>query len=85
MTHDVEVLIIGAGMSGLGMAVQLIRQYGTRSFELIENSTEIGGTWWLNSYPGSGCDVSFEPLFCCDSFTNSENRFPLISSPTHLP
>lgn len=59
MPHDVDVLIIGAGMSGLGFAVQLIRNYNTRNFELVEKSTEIGGTWWLNSYPGCGCDVSF--------------------------
>ena len=53
-----DVLIIGAGMSGIGLAVQLIRQYGTRNFEIIEKDAEIGGTWWVNSYPGCGCDVS---------------------------
>ncbi|KAH6999111.1 hypothetical protein BKA56DRAFT_627184 [Ilyonectria sp. MPI-CAGE-AT-0026] len=57
MTHDVDVLIIGAGMSGIGLAIQLVRQYGTRNFELIEKSDHVGGTWWLNSYPGCGCDV----------------------------
>lgn len=53
-----DVLIIGAGMSGIGLAVQLIRQYGTRNFEIIEKDAEIGGTWRVNSYPGCGCDVS---------------------------
>ncbi|KND86419.1 Baeyer-Villiger monooxygenase [Tolypocladium ophioglossoides CBS 100239] len=57
MQHDTDVLIIGAGMSGLGLAVQLIRQYNTRNFELIEKTERVGGTWWLNSYPGCGCDV----------------------------
>ncbi|KAH6898028.1 hypothetical protein B0T10DRAFT_525456 [Thelonectria olida] len=57
MDHDVDVLIIGAGMSGLNLAVQLIRQHGTRNFEMIEKSDQIGGTWWVNSYPGCGCDV----------------------------
>lgn len=57
MEHNPDILIIGAGMSGLGLAVQLIRQYGTRNFELIEKTEKIGGTWWLNSYPGCGCDV----------------------------
>ncbi|KAL6352453.1 hypothetical protein LRP88_14220 [Fusarium phalaenopsidis] len=52
-----DVLIIGAGMSGIGLAVQLIRQYGTRNFEIIEKDAEIGGTWRVNSYPGCGCDV----------------------------
>ncbi|KAH7162053.1 hypothetical protein B0J13DRAFT_463478 [Dactylonectria estremocensis] len=57
MTHDVDVLIIGAGMSGIGLAIQLVRKHGTRNFELIEKSEQLGGTWWLNSYPGCGCDV----------------------------
>lgn len=61
MTHDVDVLIIGAGMSGIGLAIQLVRQHGTRNFELIEKSDHVGGTWWLNSYPGCGCDVSSQP------------------------
>lgn len=58
MNHDIDVLIIGAGMSGLGFAIQLIRQYKTRNFELIEKTNDIGGTWSQNSYPGCGCDVS---------------------------
>lgn len=58
MTHDVDVLVIGAGMSGIGLAIQLIRQHKTRSFELIEKSESVAGTWWVNSYPGCGCDVS---------------------------
>lgn len=45
MTHDVDVLVIGAGMSGIGLAIQLIRQYKTRSFELIDKSESVAGTW----------------------------------------
>ncbi|KAJ4992674.1 hypothetical protein SVAN01_01720 [Stagonosporopsis vannaccii] len=58
MSFDTEVLIIGAGMSGLGLAVQTIRQYGIRNFELIEKSDDVGGTWLANTYPGCGCDVA---------------------------
>lgn len=57
MDLDTDVLIIGAGLSGLGLAVQLVRQYGHRNFELIEKSDNIGGTWLANSYPGCGVDV----------------------------
>lgn len=57
MRHDVDVLIIGAGMSGIGMSVKL-QQHGTRNFEIIEKTDNVAGTWWLNSYPGCGCDVS---------------------------
>lgn len=57
MATDTDVLIIGAGMSGLGLAVQLVRIFGTRNFELVEKTDRIGGTWHVNSYPGCGCDV----------------------------
>lgn len=57
MDLDTDVLIIGAGLSGLGLAVQLVRQYGHRNFELIEKTGHIGGTWLANSYPGCGVDV----------------------------
>ncbi|UPX13704.1 uncharacterized protein EKO05_0004203 [Ascochyta rabiei] len=58
MSFDTEVLIIGAGMSGLGFAVQTIRKFGIRNFELIEKSDDVGGTWLQNTYPGCGCDVA---------------------------
>ncbi len=57
MSIDVDVLVIGAGMSGIGIAVQLVRKFGLGNFEIIEKSDDVGGTWWLNSYPGCGCDV----------------------------
>ncbi|KAF1841845.1 cyclohexanone 1,2-monooxygenase [Cucurbitaria berberidis CBS 394.84] len=58
MSFDTEVLIIGAGMSGLGLAVQIIRRFGVSNFELIEKSEDVGGTWLANTYPGCGCDVA---------------------------
>ncbi|KAL6151292.1 hypothetical protein ACJQWK_10798 [Exserohilum turcicum] len=58
MSFDTEVLIIGAGMSGLGLAVQITRNYGIRNFELVEKSEDVGGTWLANTYPGCGCDVT---------------------------
>jgi len=58
MDLHTDILIIGAGMSGLGFAVQLVRKYGHRRFEIIEKTQHLGGTWWVNSYPGCGVDVS---------------------------
>lgn len=62
-----HVAIIGAGFSGLGMAIEL-RRAGDEDFVVLEKADEVGGTWWENTYPGCGCDIrsllysySFEP------------------------
>jgi cation diffusion facilitator CzcD-associated flavoprotein CzcO len=62
-----RVAIIGTGFSGLGMAIRL-RQAGEDDFVVFEKEAGVGGTWWVNSYPGCACDVeshlysfSFEP------------------------
>jgi cation diffusion facilitator CzcD-associated flavoprotein CzcO len=51
-----SVVIVGGGLSGLGMAMQLVRS-GVREFTVVEQSDGVGGTWRDNTYPGSGCDV----------------------------
>lgn len=55
-SSPLDFLIIGAGMSGLCMAIQLKRA-GRESFVLLEKSNEVGGTWLDNSYPNCGCDI----------------------------
>jgi cation diffusion facilitator CzcD-associated flavoprotein CzcO/acetyl esterase/lipase len=51
-----EVVILGAGMSGLCMAMQLQRT-GQHDFVLLEKQPGLGGTWWDNTYPGAHVDV----------------------------
>jgi cation diffusion facilitator CzcD-associated flavoprotein CzcO len=51
-----RVAIIGAGMSGIGMAAKL-RTAGVDSFHLYEQWDDLGGTWHANTYPGLSCDV----------------------------
>ncbi len=52
----VDIAIVGAGFSGLGMAIRL-RQEGVEDFVVLERGEKVGGTWWFNTYPGCGCDV----------------------------
>src|SRR6266571_1220897 len=52
----VDVLIVGAGFSGLCMVIKLL-EAGMKDFLLIEKSDDIGGTWYDNRYPGCACDV----------------------------
>ncbi|MDH3656297.1 MAG: NAD(P)/FAD-dependent oxidoreductase, partial [Myxococcales bacterium] len=53
---DFEVAIVGAGFSGLCMAIKL-KQAGIHSFVILEKADEVGGTWRENTYPGCACDV----------------------------
>jgi cation diffusion facilitator CzcD-associated flavoprotein CzcO len=46
------VLIIGAGESGVAMGCQLQRKLGFKDFRIFERQSGIGGTWWINRYPG---------------------------------
>lgn len=62
-----QVAVIGAGFSGLCMAIQL-KLAKINSFVVFEKADDIGGTWRDNLYPGCACDVpshlysySFEP------------------------
>lgn len=51
-----QILIVGTGFAGLGMAIRL-KQSGIENFKLIERADEVGGTWRDNTYPGVACDV----------------------------
>ncbi|KAJ6255883.1 hypothetical protein Dda_9342 [Drechslerella dactyloides] len=52
-----KVLIIGAGESGLCMGVQLKKRFNITDFAIYERHSDIGGTWYANTYPGVACDV----------------------------
>jgi cation diffusion facilitator CzcD-associated flavoprotein CzcO len=51
-----DVLIVGSGFSGLGMAINL-RRSGREDFIVIDKADEVGGTWRENTYPGCACDI----------------------------
>jgi cation diffusion facilitator CzcD-associated flavoprotein CzcO len=57
-----EIAIIGAGLSGLGMA-KMLRAAGHEDFVVLERASEFGGTWRDNSYPGCACDIP-SVLYC---------------------
>jgi monooxygenase len=52
----VDVLIIGAGLSGVGAACHLRRELPGRSFVILESRERMGGTWDLFRYPGIRSD-----------------------------
>lgn len=64
---NTQILIVGTGFAGLGMAIRL-KEMGINDFIIIERAKDVGGTWRDNRYPGAACDVpshlysfSFEP------------------------
>ena len=56
MDKQVDILIIGAGISGIGVAAHLSQNCPQRSFEIIERRQSFGGTWDLFQYPGIRSD-----------------------------
>ncbi len=62
-----SVVVIGAGMTGILLAIKL-REAGITDLTLLEKADRLGGTWRENTYPGVACDIpahmytySFEP------------------------
>jgi cation diffusion facilitator CzcD-associated flavoprotein CzcO len=56
MTHRHHVAIIGAGPGGICAGVRLL-EAGCRDFIMIDQASNVGGTWYHNRYPGAECDV----------------------------
>ena len=54
--QHVDVLIVGAGISGIGAACHLMRDRPGTSFTILERREQIGGTWDLFRYPGVRSD-----------------------------
>ena len=51
-----DVIIVGAGLSGIAAAVQLKADHPERSFVMLEQRDRLGGTWDLFRYPGIRSD-----------------------------
>ena len=51
-----DVLIVGAGISGIGAAYHLTTQCPDKRFVVLENEESFGGTWWTHKYPGIRSD-----------------------------
>lgn len=53
---DYHTLIVGAGFSGIGTAVNLDKA-GLGAYLMVEAGDGVGGTWFWNSYPGVAVDI----------------------------
>jgi cation diffusion facilitator CzcD-associated flavoprotein CzcO len=60
--EHVDVLVVGAGLSGIGAACHLERNCPERSYMLLEAREDTGGTWDLFRYPGIRSDSDMHTL-----------------------
>jgi cation diffusion facilitator CzcD-associated flavoprotein CzcO len=51
-----DVLVVGAGISGVGSAYHLTKQLPGTTFVVLEEQETFGGTWWTHKYPGIRSD-----------------------------
>lgn len=56
LNEEVDVLVVGGGMSGIMTAARLM-QNGVTDIRLLERGGDFGGTWYWNRYPGAACDT----------------------------
>lgn len=59
LDEPLDVLIVGAGISGIGMAAYLRRKQPGKRFAILESRERMGGTWDLFRYPGIRSDSDF--------------------------
>ena len=48
---------IGAGFSGIGLGATLKRWYNITDVQIFDRHNDLGGTWYINQYPGCACDI----------------------------
>jgi cation diffusion facilitator CzcD-associated flavoprotein CzcO len=56
MSSSPQIVIVGAGFGGIASAIEL-RRHGFDDVTILEGASELGGTWFYNTYPGAACDV----------------------------
>lgn len=61
-TEHVDVLIVGAGLSGVGAAYYVQTRCPSRSYTILEGRSTMGGTWDLFRYPGVRSDSDMYTL-----------------------
>ena len=79
MSADIDILIIGAGVSGIGIACRMSRDHPGKRIVILERRQSIGGTWDLFRYPGIRSDsdmytysYEFRPWEKADIFAGAE-------------
>ncbi len=82
-----DVIIVGAGLSGIGAAVHLQQDSPNKTYAIVEGREAIGGTWDLFRYPGIRSDsdmytlgYNFKPWTSSEGIANGKDIREYISS-----
>jgi cation diffusion facilitator CzcD-associated flavoprotein CzcO len=62
MEEPTTACIIGGGPGGIAMGYHLKKTLKCDDFTIVDQNAGVGGTWYLNSYPGCGMVSSFSKL-----------------------
>jgi len=62
VTAEYDIVILGAGLGGIGMGC-VLQQHKLTDFRILEKADAPGGTWRENRYPGAACDTESH-LYC---------------------
>ena len=80
-THK-DIIIIGAGLSGIGAACHLSRKNPNKTYTILESREELGGTWSLFKYPGIRTDSDMYTFGY--SFKTWDNQKSFADAPSIL-
>ncbi len=87
---SVDVLIVGAGLSGIGAAFHLQQRCPSKTYAIFEARNAIGGTWDLFRYPGVRSDspmhtlgYSFRPWTQAEAITDGLSIRRYITDTAH--
>ena len=78
-SEQFDAVIVGAGFAGIGAAIQLKRM-GIENFVILDREDDLGGTWYVNHYPGLAVDVPTDadpedPVILTDGLRAVERHF----------
>lgn len=53
----IKIRVIGAGYSGIYLGIRIPQRLRNVDLQIFEKNEGVGGTWWVNRYPGVACDI----------------------------
>ncbi len=79
VTFDHEIVIVGGGFSGIGVAIGLDRA-GFHDYLMLEQGDGVGGAWHWNTYPGVAVDI---PSFSYQFSFEQRDTWSRVYAPGH--